>query len=194
MCQGDPLSCLLFNLAIEPLACKLRNCNSLEGLSFSGKEGRLLVNLFADDTTLYLSKNDKFDTIEKILKEWCDISGAKFNIEKTEIIPIGTEEHRSEVVNTRKIHPTDADPLDEKIRIAKDGEAVRSLGAWIGNRINDHMPWETVLDKIIRKLEIWGRSHPTLYGKRLIVQAVVGGHTQFLTKAQGMPTHRNRNN
>ena len=31
--------------------------------------------------------------------------------------------------------------------------------------------------------------HPTLYGKRLIVQAVVGGHTQFLTKAQGMPPH-----
>ncbi len=31
--------------------------------------------------------------------------------------------------------------------------------------------------------------HPTIYGKRLIVQAVIGGHTQFLTKAQGMPTH-----
>jgi hypothetical protein len=33
------------------------------------------------------------------------------------------------------------------------------------------------------------KSHPTLYEKRLIIQAVVGGHTQFLTKAQGMPTH-----
>ena len=51
------------------------------------------------------------------------------------------------------------------------------------------MPWEAVLDKIVRKLEIWGLSHPTLYGKWLIVQAVVGGHTQFLTKAQGMPPH-----
>ena len=28
--------------------------------------------------------------------------------------------------------------------------------------------------------------HPTLDGKRIIVQAIVGGHTQFLTKAQGM--------
>ena len=65
VCQGNPLSCLLFDLAIEPLVCKLRNCNSLEGLSFLGKEGRLLVNLFADDTTLYLSQNDKFNTVEK---------------------------------------------------------------------------------------------------------------------------------
>jgi hypothetical protein len=36
---------------------------------------------------------------------------------------------------------------------------------------------------------IWAKSHPTLYGKRLIIQAVVGGHTQFLTKAQGMLPH-----
>ena len=46
-----------------------------------------------------------------------------------------------------------------------------------------------MLDKIVGKLEIRGQSHPTLYGKRLIVQAIVGGHTQFLTKAQGMPAH-----
>ena len=187
--QGDPLSCLLFDLAIEPLACKLRNSDDLEGLTFPGKEGRLIVNLFADDTTLYLSQNDKFNTVENILNDWCEVSGAKFNIEKTEIIPIGTETHRREIVNTKKIHPTDEDPLDQKIRIAKDGEAVRSLGAWIGSKIKNHTPWEAVLDKIVRKLEIWGRSHPTLYGKQLIVQTVVGGHTQFLTKAQGMPPH-----
>ena len=30
--QGDPLSCLLFDLAIELLACSLRNCDNLEGL------------------------------------------------------------------------------------------------------------------------------------------------------------------
>ena len=187
--QGDPLSCLLFDIAIEPLACKLRNCNDLEGLSIPGAEERLIVNLFADDTTLYLSKHDRFDTVEKLLAEWCEVSGAKFNIEKTEIIPIGSEAHRTEVPNARKIHPADSNPLDEKIHIARDGEAVRSLGAWIGNKVNDLTPWESVIDKITRKLDLWARSHPTLYGRRLITQAVVGGHTQFLTKAQGMPNH-----
>lgn len=29
--QGDPLSCLLFDLAIEPLACTLRNSEKLQG-------------------------------------------------------------------------------------------------------------------------------------------------------------------
>ena len=187
--QGDPLSCLLFDLAIEPLACKLRNCDDLSGLSIPGVENKLIVNLFTDDTTIYLSSHDRFDTVEKLLAEWCEVSGAKFNIEKTEIIPIGTNAHRQEVVRTRKLHQDDTAQLDLKIHVVEDGVAVRSLGAWIGNNVKDLTPWEAVLDKIIRKLEIWVRFHPTVYGKRLIIQAVVGGHTQFLTKAQGMPPH-----
>jgi hypothetical protein len=113
--QGDPLSCLLFDLAIELLACKLRNCQELEGLSIPGTDERLIVNLFVDDTTLYMSKNNKFDVVEGLLASWCKASGAKFNIEKTEIIPIGTEEHRLEVVNTRKINQMDQTSLDAKI-------------------------------------------------------------------------------
>jgi hypothetical protein len=81
--QGDPLSCLLFDLAIEPLACKLRNCKELDGLTFPGVEGKLIVNLFMDNTTVYLSNNDRFDTVEVLLASWCKVSGAKFNIEVT---------------------------------------------------------------------------------------------------------------
>jgi hypothetical protein len=29
--------------------------------------------------------------------------------------------------------------------------------------------------------------HPTLSGRKIITQMVIGGHTQFLTQAQGMP-------
>ena len=67
------------------------------------------------------------------------------------------------MTTTRKIYHTDIEPLDEKIHIAKDGEAVRSLGAWIGNKVNDLTSWETILNRIKRKLEIWGKSHLTLH-------------------------------
>ena len=186
--QGDPLSCPLFDLAIEPLACSLRNDLACQGLSIPGLDENVLVNMFADDTTLYLSETDKFDDIEPILRKWCEVSGAKFNIEKTEIIPIGTRKHRLEVVTTQKINQMDQAPLD-RIHIAKDREAVRSLGAWIGNKAVDPTPWEVTLDKIRKKLERWKKSHPTIYGKRLIIQAIIGGHTQFLAMAQGMPRH-----
>jgi hypothetical protein len=143
--------------------------------------------MFADDTTLYLSKHDRLDNAQAILDRWCRVSGAKFNLDKTEIVPIGTEEHRTAVVTTRKINPQDQNPLPERIRIAKDGEAIRSLGAYIGNHANDLTPWEMTLDKIRKGLNRWRPTRPTLHGRRIIIQTVVGSHTQFLAKAQGMP-------
>ena len=186
--QGDPLSCPLFDLAIEPLACMIRQDPTLEGIAIPGLDQSVKITMFADDTTLFLSKHDRFDDAQRILNRWCRISGAKFNITKTEIIPIGTEEHRTTVTTTRKINPLDLEPLDQRIRIAADGEAIRSLGAWIGNHVNDLTPWEPILDKINQSLEKWRKPHPTLHGRKLIIQSVIGGHTQFLTKAQGMPS------
>ena len=100
----------------------------------------ILVTIFADDTTLYLNKHDRFNNVQEILNRWCSVSGAKFNIEKTEIIPIGTEEHRSIVVATQKINHRDLSPLLDHIHALP-----RSM---IGNNIDDITPWEMVLDNI----------------------------------------------
>jgi hypothetical protein len=58
--QGDPLSCLLFNLAIEPLACLIRN-SELKGVNIPGKDGSLVISLFADDTKVFLSSEDDLE-------------------------------------------------------------------------------------------------------------------------------------
>lgn len=73
--QGDLLSCTLFNLAIEPLTCKLRNNPHLKGITMLGLNDKILVNMFADDTTLYLNKDDCFNRVEKLLRCWCKVSG-----------------------------------------------------------------------------------------------------------------------
>jgi hypothetical protein len=106
--QGDPLSCLLFNLAIKPLAATIRNSPDLDGFNIPHATSKIIVNLYADDTTVYLSKNDKYSTLENILLTWCTASGAKFNLEKTEIIPIGPKPHRERVRRTRCPHPNDS--------------------------------------------------------------------------------------
>ena len=146
--QGDPLSCPLFDLAIELLACKIRNDPKIASIQIPGQAERLTIKLFADDANLYLNKNDRFDDIQNTLNEWCEISGAKFNLEKTEIIPIGTPEHRQKVIDRRKVNDLDKEPLTDRIHIARDGESIRMLGAWIGNQINNDAPWETIIDKI----------------------------------------------
>ena len=115
-----------------------------------------MINLFVGDTTLYLSDKDRFNTIKPKLKVWCEALGAKFNIEKTEIIPLGTLDHRNIVIAMCKINPQDQMQLDECIHIAKEGEAVRSQGAWIGNHATDLTPWEIMLDKMRKKLKHGG--------------------------------------
>ncbi len=98
--QGDPLSCPLFDIAIEPLACHIRADQDIKGMMIPGLENAIKIKLFADDTNLFLSKDDRIDHIQGVLNNWCEISGARFNIEKTEIIPMGTEEHRKTIVES----------------------------------------------------------------------------------------------
>ena len=64
--QGDPLSCLLFNLGIEPLSLSLRKSN-LRGLTIPGTHERLIATLFSDDTTVFLAEEDSLTDLTKIL-------------------------------------------------------------------------------------------------------------------------------
>jgi ribonuclease HI len=73
------------------------------------------------------------------------------------------------------------------IHIVEDKEPVRILGAWIGNNVDQSAIWSPVIDKIRNSLDQWSKSHPTLFGRRLIVQMIVGGMSQYLATTQGMP-------
>ncbi|KAF5376294.1 hypothetical protein D9615_008538 [Tricholomella constricta] len=183
--QGDPLSCMLFDLAIEPLAASLR-ASDLQGFQIPGIEEKLIANLFADDTTVFLSENDNFSHLTQILNKWCTASTAKFNNGKTEIIPIGEKDFRENVMATRKTNQN-MDRIPENAHIVLEGEAVRILGAWYRNGAEAEGPWSIVLDKIDASLERWERSNPTIEGRKLITSMVVGGMTQYLTQVQGMP-------
>ena len=184
--QGDPLSCLLFDIAIEPLAELIRQSN-LEGFKAHGQLERTIVSLFADDTTVYLSEKDNIGDLYAILQVWCIASGAKFNLEKTEVIPIGTKDYRAQVIQTAHTNQS-SDPFNESIRIARDGQAIRILGAWLGNGIDELAVWSPIIEKIDARLKRWDLKKPSIEGRKIIAQWTIGAMTQYLTYAQGMPT------
>ncbi len=185
--QGDLLSCLLFDLAIEPLAEMLR-CSGLKGLSVPGSEERLIANLFADDTTTFLHEDDNLEDLMGLLENWCLASGAWFNVTKTKIIPIGDKDFRKNLINSRKTKE-EFEPIPENIHIVEENEAIRILGAWFGNDIPEDTAWAPILEKIDQSLTRWEMSHPSVPGHRIIIQTVIGGLTQYLTAVQGMPKH-----
>ena len=186
VCQGDPLSCLLFNIAIEPLANLLQKNNQLEGFRIPGIEEKLITTLFADDTTIYLSQNDLFDDLTDTLDLWCKASGARFNVNKTEIVPIGSKTYRNEVLETHRASPLNP-AIDQNIHIAKEQEPIRILGGWVGNGIDKQAIWSKNIDKINQTLERWENRQPTTLSRRLVVQMFAGGISQFMTTVQGMP-------
>ncbi|KAJ3998002.1 hypothetical protein F5050DRAFT_1748142 [Lentinula boryana] len=77
---------------------------------------------------------DDFADLQEILDKWCLASGAKFNVAKTQIIPIGAEEYRTRVLPIRNTDPN-CKPLPEYFQLAKEGEVIWILGAWYGNNL-----------------------------------------------------------
>ena len=184
--QGDALSCLLFDLGIEPLAATIR-ASPLRGIELPGLQESIKCKLFADDTMVYMHETDDIRTLEKhALEPWCEVSGAAFNTAKTEVIPIGTREYRTNLIKTRRMN-LNSDPIQLGVRIAIEGQPVRVLGAWIGNGVDQATPWTPIMEKIAINLKKWEANHPTTEGRRLISQMIIGGMTQYLAKVQGMP-------
>lgn len=183
--QGDPPSCILFDIAIEPLANALRK-SDLSGIRLPGDLGRLICTLFADDTSVFLSKTDTIARLTETLDLYCTASTAKFNLGKTVGIPMGSDDFRESVLATRQMTP-DGETIPADYKLAQDGEATRVLGGWIGNNINEAAPWAAILEKQQTVMSRWAGAHPSLAGKKIIIGTLVYSLAQYLATVNGMP-------
>lgn len=86
--QGDCLSPLLFNIALEPLAVGLRMHPNIEGIPVGQSES--LVSLYADDVLVILNNPETgIPNLLKYVDSFGKISGYKINWSKSELLFIG---------------------------------------------------------------------------------------------------------
>ena len=101
--QGDPLSLMLFILAIDPLHHIIRRATETGTLKpLRDTPVCFRVSLYADDAAVFIGP-DKEDlmVITTILEVFGDATGLKTNLAKTEIFPIRCEDARiAEVLAT----------------------------------------------------------------------------------------------
>lgn len=88
--QGCPLSPMLFDMAIEPLATALRSCKDISGVWRGHTEHK--VSLYADDLLLFISyPTVSLPPVLSLLNQFGKLSGYKLNLNKSELFPINTE-------------------------------------------------------------------------------------------------------
>ncbi|EKM74423.1 hypothetical protein AGABI1DRAFT_15624, partial [Agaricus bisporus var. burnettii JB137-S8] len=164
----------------------LRQSN-LKGFKIKGLVDQFLASLFANNTLVYLKEDDNLDLLRQIIQDFCQVSTAKFNLSKTEYLPIGSKEYRKRVIVTRKINDNPGGKIEDNVNIIKEGESLRILGAWVGNGNNQNTQWETILKKQKQIMTAWQSMNLSFRGKELILKALVQSRALFLTTVNGMP-------
>ena len=84
--QGCPLSPMLFDIAIEPLATALLSCKDISGIWRGDIEHK--VSLYAADLLLI---QQPLYPILSLLSQFGKLSGYKLNLNKSELFPINNE-------------------------------------------------------------------------------------------------------
>ena len=148
--QGDPLSPMLFILAMEPLQLMLQKATD-QGLltPIKNRRAKLRISLFTDDAEIFLNPtNEEVQAVKNILCAFGNISGLITNTEKCVVYPVRCEEldlqHILEPfscpvkafpctyfglpLHVRQIRRVDVQPLIDKVGAR--------LAAWKGKLLN----------------------------------------------------------
>ena len=176
------MSCLLYNLAIEPLLVSIR-ASPLKGFKINDELTKVLVKAYTDDMTVFLGPEDKPTDLKNSLDLFCEASTACFNDSKTEVIPMGTKEARNETIRTREFNGWE---IEDEIRIAQDGEATRILGSWQGNETDVQDKWNSILERQMKTMKRWTHLYPSVAGRVLLAKTLVVSLAQYLMTVNGI--------
>ena len=167
--QGCPLSVILFILAMEPLACAIRQDPSIHGLLVPGSRGReAKLTVYMDDMTILCCDNR---SVVNSLK-WCDLfsqaSLAKLNRAKSEILYLNWGEEKF------------------NFGLSQKKDRIKMLGIEIG-RDMERVNWEQRLPRLKGKLRSWEQRELTITGKVLVLKAEVLASLTFLAATLPAP-------
>ena len=178
--QGDPLSCLLFNFSIEPLAIKLRQ--KIKGLSVQGLAPAKIM-LYADDVNLFIGADDSIPDISDCLTSVSYAIGSKFNMDKTDIKPVGPHKFQLACYNNQDMGGNSI----QGAHILPPTDPLRVLGVWVGSRDLAADRWAQI-DKHIKKIiSQWRAIGASARNRSLLAKALMLSRCHFLMDGNGIP-------
>ena len=99
VCQGFPLSPLLYVLCIEVLACSITTSPAIEGVPLPGAGLVFKCSGYADDTSVAATTNTSMQATFDIYAQYEQASGAKLNRGKSKGLWLGAWKDRHDTVS-----------------------------------------------------------------------------------------------
>lgn len=174
--QGCPLSSIIFVIAAEVLACKIRQDTNIKGfeIKIDEKTHTIKISQLADDTTLFLKSKKDVTLSINVLEEFGTLSGLKINKSKTEGIWVGSRQKHCK----------------EKFEdINWNNGPVKSLGVYFGLDQNecDKLNFEKITDKIKNEIKKWEKRKLTMIGRITVAKTFLISNITFLASVTRIP-------
>ena len=166
--QGCPLSSLIFVIAVEILACRLRQDKDIKGfqIKIDGKSHTLKISQLADDSTLFLRSEVDITNSLNLIEIYGSYSGLILNRSKTEGIWVGS-------------HKRDKNKFEN---ITFKTSPIKSLGIYFSTNAEEckTMNFNRILEKSEKVLTSWSKRNLTLIGKVTVIKSLIIPNITFL--------------
>jgi len=178
--QGDPLSCLLFNFSIEPLAMRLRRV--VQGISVQGLRPAKVM-LYADDINLFLSALDDVQLLSSCLVDTSFAIGSRFNLEKTDVKPLGPADFIQACFDGQ----TMGGALLPGAYVLPPGDPLRVLGVWVAAPDLAAPRWAQIARHNTRLMGQWRAIGASVRNRALLAKALLQSRCYHLLDGNGVP-------
>ena len=172
--QGCPLSSIIFVIAVEILACRIRQDTGIKGfqIKLDSKTHSLKISQLADDTTLFLKSKQEISLALNLIEEFGTLSGLKLNKSKTEGIWLGKLKHSK----------------DKYENISWNKSPIKSLGVYFGtNKIECHkLNTENILRKSEKAISNWKKRKLTMIGRITVIKTLIIPNVTFLASVTNL--------
>ena len=177
--QGDPLSCLLFNFSIEPLAMRLRR--TIGGISINGL-APTKVMLYVDDINLFLSVLDSVPLVSSCLVDTSFAIGSKFNLDKTDVKPLGPEAFTQECFSNQSM----GGALLPGAYILPPADPLRVLGVWVAATDLAAPRWAQIHKHNTRLIRQWRAIGASVQNRALLAKSLLQSRCYHLLDGNGI--------
>lgn len=171
VCQGCPLSPLLYVLVSKVLAVNVHNNPRIAGLRIPGSEPLSLISQYADHTSLILTSDDSIKASFETYDLYERASGSKLNMPKSKGGWLGSWVSRSDP-------PVNLDWSSTKIKV---------LGVFIGLGNLDEDNWRPRITEVDHVLSSWSSRSLSFCGKAIAINTLALSRIWYVVSLIHMP-------